>query len=119
MKAIIAFLFLAACLPGASAAEPVSLYARVQEQLVVKLSDGTVVEIEKGDCFPVIAYKESHTKLILRIARNSFIVPGKSAVIVGDKETNAAIESYRVCVNRYLNSFSSDWRKNAEAGAPK
>lgn len=119
MKFLIALLILAAGIAGASAGEPVTLYARVQDPLVVKLSDGTVWEMEKGDCFPVIAYKESHTKLILRLARNSFIVPAKSAVVVADKEVPAAAEKYRMTVNSYLENVTSQWRKKAEAAKPK
>jgi hypothetical protein len=119
VKVPIALLILSACVPAAPAGEPVTLFARLQEALVVKLADGVVWEMEKGDCFPVIAYKESHTKLFLRLASNSFVVPGKSAVIVPDKEVPAAAESYRVTVNNYLNNASSQWRKNAEAGKPR
>ena len=39
--------------------------------------------------------------------------------IVGEKETPAAIESYRVNVNNYINGYSARWRKNAEAGTPE
>ena len=119
VKVLIAFLILAASLPCAPAGEPVRLYARLREPLVVKLSDGTVWEMEKGDCFPVIAFKESHTKHFLRLGSNSFAVPGKSASVVPDKEAAAAAESYRVTVNNFLNNYSARWRKNAEAGKPK
>jgi hypothetical protein len=119
VKFLIALLILAAGITAAPAGEPVTLYARVQDPLVVKLSDGTVWEMEKGDCFPVIAYKESHTKLILRLARNSFIVPAKSAVVVPDKEVPAAAEKYRMTVNSYLENVTSQWRKKAEAAKPK
>lgn len=119
MKVPIAFLLLATCMPVAHAGDPVTLYARLKEPLVVKLADGTVWEMEKGDCFPVLAYKESHTKLYLRLASISFVVPGNSAVIVPDKEVPAAEQSYRTTVNNYLNNVSSRWRKSAEAGKPQ
>ena len=119
MKALLTFLLLLACVPRMPAGERVTLYAKLLSPLVVELSDSAVWEMEKGDCFPVVAYKESHTKLILRLAGTSFVVPAKSAVIVSEKDTPAAIESYRVNVNNYINGYSARWRKDAEAGRPQ
>jgi len=119
MKALLTFLMLLACAARMPAGERVTLYARLNEVLVVELSDTAVWEMEKGDCFPVIAYKESHTKLILRLAGTTFVVPAKSAAIVPEKEMQSALESYRVNVNNYINGFSARWRKNAEAGTPQ
>lgn len=120
MKGLLTFLLLLlACLSRTSAGERVTLYAKLTAPLVVELSDGAVWEMEKSDCFPVVAYKESHTKLILRLAGVSFVVPSRAAVIVGEKDMPTAIESYRVNVNNYINGFSARWRRNAEAGKPE
>ena len=119
MKGIAAIFFLLACLAHSPAGEHVTLYAKLLAPLQVELSDSAVWEMEKGDCFPVVAYKESHTKLILRLAGASFVVPAKSAAIVSEKDTPAAIESYRVNVNNYINGYTARWRKNAEAGTPQ
>lgn len=118
MKVVLTFLLLLASVPRMPAGERVTLYAKLLAPLQVELSDSAVWEMEKGDCFPVVAYKESHTKLILRLAGTSFVVASKSAVIVGEKDMPAAIESYRVNVNNYINGYSARWRKNAEAGRP-
>ena len=50
------------------AAERVLLYARLTDNLIVELTDGSKWSMDKGDCFPVVAYKEAHTKLILQLA---------------------------------------------------
>lgn len=119
MKGLLTFLLLLVCATRMPAGERVTLYAKLTAPLTVELSDSAVWEMEKGDCFPVVAYKESHTKLILRLAGVSFVVPAKAAAIVGEKDTPAAIESYRVNVNNYINGFSARWRRNAEAGRPE
>ena len=119
MKGLFTFLLLLACVTLMHAGERVTLYAKLTVPLTVELSDSAVWEMEKGDCFPVVAFKESHTKLILRLAGVSFVVPAKGASIVSEKDTPAAIESYRVNVNNYINGFSARWRRNAEAGRPE
>ena len=72
-----------------------------------------------SDCFPVVAYKESHTKLILRLASTNFVVAGDHAVIVSEKETPAAVERYRVTLQSYINGFSARWKAKAEAAEKK
>jgi len=119
MKALLAFLTLAVCTAHLAAAERVVLYARILENLNADLTDGSVWQIGKGDCFPVVAYKDSHTKLVLRLASTQFMVLEKSAVIVSAKETPAAIESYRVSLNSYMNGVAMRWRARAEAANPK
>ena len=114
MKVIVALLLLFALQAGAG--EAVTLYARLRDVMVVELSDGAKWQMEKGNCFPVVAYKESHTKLILQLAGTAFIIPAEKAEIVADKDIPAAIASYRENVTAYLDGFSARWRKNAEAG---
>jgi len=119
MKALIAILLLAFCTAQAGAGERVELYARLRMDLTVEITDGSKWQMEKGDCFPVIAYKESHTKLILRLASTNFVVAGDHAEIVNDKETPAAIERYRVTLQTYIDGFSAHWKARAEAAAKK
>ena len=75
--------------------------------------------MEKGDCFPVVAYKEAHTKLILRLASTNFVVAGEQAVIVNEKDTPAAIDRYRGTLQTYIEGFSARWKARAEAAAKK
>lgn len=119
MKALMAFLILAFCALQTVAGERVILYARLLEDLTVELTDGSTWQMDKGDCFPVVAYKESHTKLILRLAGTNFVVASEHAEIVSEKETPAAIERYRGTVETYINGFSARWKANAEAAAKK
>jgi hypothetical protein len=119
MKALIAILVFALCSVQAFAAERVVLYAKLLQDLTVELTDGSKWAMEKGDCFPVVAYKESHTKLILRLASTSFVVAGDHAAIVSDKETPAAIARYRSTLQTYIDGFSARWKARAEAAAKK
>ena len=119
MKALIAILFLALCSVQAHAGERVVLYARLLQDLTVELTDGSRWQMEKGDCFQVVAYKESHTKLILRLASTNFVVAAEHAVIVSEKETPAAIERYRATLQTYIDGFSARWKAKAEAAAKK
>lgn len=95
-----------------------TLFARLLDTLIVELSDGSTWEMQKGDCFPVVAYKESHTKLILQLAGTSFVVLANSTAVVDEKDLPAALASYRINVNNYIDGFSFRWRKNAESGKP-
>ena len=119
MKVLIATLLLALCTAQAGAGERVVLYARLLQDLAVELTDGSKWQMEKGDCFPVVAYKEAHTKLILRLASTNFVVAGDHATIVGDKETPAAVERYRLTLQTYIDGFSARWKARAEAAAKK
>lgn len=119
MKALLAILLLAFCTARAQAAERVVLYARLLQNLNVELTDGSVWQMDKGDCFPVVAYKDSHTKLFLRLAGTTFVVAGDHAAIVSDKETPAAIERYRTTLQTYIDGFSARWKANAEAARKK
>ena len=119
MKALMAILLLALCTVQAGAGEHVVLYARLLQDLNVELTDGSTWQMDKGDCFPVVAYKESHTKLILRLASTNFVVAGDHAEIVSEKETPAAIERYRVTLQTYINGFSARWKAKAEAATKK
>jgi hypothetical protein len=114
-----AILLLALSTVQAGAGERVVLYARLLQDLNVQLTDGSTWQMDNGDCFPVVAYKESHTKLILRLGGAQFVVAGNHAVIVNDKETPAAIERYRVTLQTYINGFSARWKAKAEAAAKK
>jgi hypothetical protein len=119
MKAIIAMLLLLAAVLPAGAGERVILYAMLLENTPVELADGAKWQMDKGDCFPVVAYKESHTKLILQLAATSFLVPADKTRIVTEKELPGAIASYRTNVNTYINGFAARWRAKAEAANPE
>ncbi len=114
MKAFVCLLGLLSALQ-APASERVLLYARLNADLTVELTDGSKWKMDKGDCFPVVAYKEAHTKLILQLAGTQFMVPASKANIVAEKEEAHAMEKYRANVNTYINGYANRWRNEAEA----
>ncbi len=119
MKTVLAFLaFLIALLSPAGAAEKVVLFARLKETTVVELTTGAKWRMDKGDAFPIIAYKESHTMVILQLAGAQFMLPADQTEVVPDKELQAAIAKYRDNVTNYINGFSDRWKKNAQEGKP-
>ncbi len=109
---------LIALLLPAGAGEKVILYARLLESTDVTLSTGAKWRMDKGDAFPVIAYKESHTVVILQLAGAQFMVPTGKTEIVPNNELEAAILKYRENVTGYINGFSDRWKKNAQEGKP-
>jgi len=119
MKTLFALLgFLAAALT-AGAGDRVLLYAMLVEPQLVDLTDGARWQMDKGDCFPVVAYKESHTQVILQLAGAQFMVPSRTTRIVAEKELPKALASYRSNVNTYINAFTARWRANAEDAAQR
>jgi hypothetical protein len=74
--------------------------------------------MDKGDAFPIIAYKESHTKVILQLAGAQFMVDAERTETVPKNEIPAAVENYRGNVTRYINTFADRWKKNAEQDKP-
>lgn len=117
MKVAVALLlFVAALLPG-KAAERVLLYAMLVENTTVDLTDGSKWLMDKGDCFPVVAYTQGHTMVILQLASTSFLVPEKKTRIVPEKDLPAAIANYRGNVNTYINGYTAKWRAAAEAAS--
>lgn len=112
------FAFLALLLLTAGAGEKVVLFARLKDATVVELTTGAKWRMDKGDAFPVIAYKESHTMVILQLAGAQFIVPVEKTDIVPDKELPEAMAKYRENVTNYINGYSDRWKKNAQEGKP-
>jgi len=104
-------------LPG-TAGEKVVLYARMKAVTEVTLTTGAKWRMDKGDSFPIIAYKESHTKVILQLAGAQFMVDTDRTETVPKNEIPAAVENYRENVTRYINTFSDRWKKNAEQDKP-
>ena len=74
VKSILTLLLILAAVLPSSAGERVVLYVTLLQSTATELSDGTKWQMDKGDCFPVVSYKESHTKVILQIASATFMV---------------------------------------------
>jgi hypothetical protein len=112
------FAYIIALLLPAAAGEKVVMFARLKETTDVALSTGAKWRMDKGDAFPVIAYKESHTVVILQLAGAQFVIPTDKTDIVPDKELPVAIAKYRENVVNYINGFSDRWKRNAQEGKP-
>ncbi len=119
MKSLFAILALfATLLLRADAGEKVILYARLLETSDVVLTTGAKWRMDKGDAFPVVAYKEAHTVVILQLAGAQFMMAADKTQLVPEKELPAAIEKYRTNVTGYINGYSDRWIKSAQEGKP-
>ncbi len=119
MKVLFTMLCLLAAALTAQAGERVMIYVLLLEKMPAELSDGSVWQMDKGDCFPVVAYKESHTKVILQLAGVSFAVATNKTRVLEEKEVPAGLATYRANVNTFINGFAQRWRAAAEAGKPE
>ncbi len=82
------------------------LYATFTEDTRVELSDGAVWMMDKGDVFPVEAYKNMQKNVILRLAGTTFMTETARVRILKPEEVPAGIETYRNNVRSYLDSTS-------------
>lgn len=82
------------------------LYATFIEDTRVELSDGAVWMMDKGDVFPIEAYKNMQKNVILRLAGTTFMTETAKVRILKPDEVAAGIETYRNNVRSYLDSTS-------------
>lgn len=82
------------------------LYATFTEDTRVELSDGAIWMMDKGDVFPVEAYKNMQKNVILRLAGTTFMTETARVRILKPEEVPAGIETYRNNVRSYLDSTS-------------
>ena len=82
------------------------LYAVLTEDTRVELSDGAVWQMDKGDVFPVEAYKNQQKNIILRLARTTFMIETARTRVLKPEEVQDGIEVYRKNVRSYLESTS-------------
>ena len=87
------------------------LYGILLESIPVQLADGSRWEMDKGDTFPVVMYKEQRTKMILQLAGTSFLIAAEKVKVIEEKElTEALLATYRNNVANYLESRSKKMR---------
>ena len=83
------------------------LYAMLVESTPVQLADGFRWQMDKGDTFPVVMYKEQQTKIVLQLGGTSFMVNAQQVKVVEEKDLTAAqLATYRTNVAHYLESRS-------------
>ena len=114
------FVYLALVLGAPAQAEEkkrYALYATLVEDTPVQLADGSKWQMDKGDTFPVVMFKEQQTKIILQLAGTSFIVETKRVKWFEEKDlTEALLATYRANVHNYLESRSEKWKEQAKQG---
>ncbi len=87
------------------------IYAILTEDTRVDLSDGAVWQMDKGDVFPVEAYKNQQKNVILRLAGATFMTETVKTRVLKPEEVQAGIEVYRKNVRAYLDSTAKKLEK--------
>ncbi len=117
MKGILTLLSLLALAVSVNAGD-FKLYATLLGETPVELSDGAKWMMDKGDVFPVLMYKESHTKMVLQLAGATFMVDAALARILKSEEVPAGLVVYRKNVELYLSGKADKWRAGVEPKKP-
>ena len=87
------------------------LYAALHESTPVQLADGAKWQMDKGDTFPVIMFKEQQTRVILQLAGTSFMLRADMVKIIEEKDvTPEQLTTYRNNVANYLESRAAKWK---------
>lgn len=104
---------------AATRAYEFKLYATFIEETRVELSDGAVWMMDKGDVFPVVAYKNLQKNVILQLAGATFMTDTERVRIIKPEEVPAGIEKYRDNVRGYLDSTSKKIQQKLKEMSPK
>ena len=115
---VLALTFLFALASPAPARE-YKLYAILLEDTKVELSDGAVWVMDKGDVFPVEAYKNQQKNIVLRLAGATFMTETAGTRILKPDEIAAGLEIYRKNVRAYLDSTSKKIQDHLQPGEGK
>ena len=92
------------------------LYAMLTETTPVVMADGSKWEMDKGDTFPLLMFKEQQTKVVLQLAGTSFWVDAKRVKVIEEKDvTQEQLATYRNNVKNYIQSRSEEWKSKAKA----
>ena len=87
------------------------LYASLLESTPVQLSDGAKWQMDKGDTFPIVMFKEQRTKVILQLAGSSFMINTDRVRVIEEKDaTPEQLTNYRNNVANYLESRAAKWK---------
>jgi hypothetical protein len=110
-----AVLFLALVTTAVAAPKKFELYAMFLQDTRVELSDGAVWMMDKGDVFPVDAYKNQQRNIVLRLAGATFMTATERVRILKPEEVPAGLEVYRNNVRAYLESTADKIKEMIEA----
>lgn len=95
------------------------LYAQFTTETRVELSDGAMWMMDKGDTFPVVAYKNQQKNVVLQLAGATFMTDTSRIRILKDEEVEASMENYRKNVRAYLEARSGQLQEELKAVKPK
>ena len=110
--------FLAATGAGALAGD-FKLYATFVEDTRVELSDGAIWMMDKGDVFPIQAYKNMQKSVVLQLAGATFTTDSSRIRVLKPEEVPAGIETYRNNVRAYLESTSKKMVQKLQTKEPE
>jgi len=88
------------------AAKEFKIYAGFTEDTKVELSDGAIWMMDKGDVFPVVAYKDQQKNIVLQLGGATFMTETARVRVLPKEEIEAGIEVYRKNLRSYLDSTS-------------
>lgn len=88
------------------AAKEFKLYAAFIEDTKVELSDGAIWMMDKGDVFPVVAYKDLRKNIVLQLGGATFMTETARIRVLEKAEEAEGIEIYRKNLRQYLDSTS-------------
>jgi hypothetical protein len=87
------------------------LYASFLANTQVRLADGPLWVMFKGDTFPVVMYKEQQTKIVLQLAGTSFVTDTAGVKVFEEKDlTPDQFATYRTNVQHYLDGQAEKWK---------
>ncbi len=95
------------------------LYATFNEDTRVELSDGAVWMMDKGDVFPIEAYKNMQKNVVLRLAGATFVTETARIRVLKPEEVPAGLDKYRVNVRAYLESTAKKMEEKLKGASPK
>lgn len=104
---------------GSAAPGDFKLYAAFLEDTRVELSDGAVWMMDKGDVFPIQAYKNMQKNVILQLAGTTFMTDTDRIRVLKPEEVAAGVEVYRNNVRAYLESTSKKMVQKLQDPGPK
>ena len=82
------------------------IYVVLTEDARVQLSDGAIWQMDKGDVFPVEAYKNQQKSVILKIGGATFMTDAAKTRVLKPEELSEGVEVYRKNLRAYLDSTS-------------
>ena len=96
------------------------LYAALNENTPVEMADGSKWQMDKGDTFPLVMFKEQQTKVVLQLAGTTFLIHAdRVKIIVAKDVTPEQMATYRNNVKSYIQNRSEDWKAKARGKTPK